>query len=76
MVLVFSGRRFVYAGTTTVGRKRIPFAGKGPDEVVRIGFVFDLPRSLVGHGPLRFFGVRGGVASELRYVDDFPWRPR
>jgi Sulfatase len=75
-VLVFSGGRFVYAGTTTVGRKRIPFAGKGPDDVVRIGFVFDLPRSVVGSGPLRFFAVRGGVASELRYVKDFPWRAR
>jgi hypothetical protein len=43
---------------------------------VRIGFVFDLPRSVVGSGPLRFFAVRGGVASELRYVKDFPWRAR
>jgi len=75
-VLVFSGDRFVYGGTTTVGRRRIPFKGKGPDDVVRIGFVFDLPRSVVGDGPLRFFGVRGDVASELRYVKDFPWRPR
>jgi hypothetical protein len=73
-VLVFSGGRFVYAGTTTVGRKRIPFHGKKPDQVVRIGFVFDLPRSVVGAGPLRFFAVRGGEASELRYVKDFPWR--
>jgi hypothetical protein len=75
-VLVFAGGRFVYAGTTTVGRKRIPFAGKAPDEVVRIGFVFDLPRSVVANGPLRFFAVRAGVASELRYVKDFPWRGR
>jgi Sulfatase len=75
-VLVFAGGKFVYAGTTTVGRKRIPFKGKGADDVVRIGFVFDLPRSLVGRGPLRFFGVRGNVASELAYVKDFPWRPR
>jgi len=75
-VLVFSGGKFVYSGTTAVGRKRIPFAGKKPDDVVRIGFVFDLPRSVVGKGPMRFFGVRGGVATELRYVKDFPWRPR
>jgi hypothetical protein len=73
-VVVFSGRRFVYSGTTTVGRKRIPFKGKKPDEGVRIGFVFDLPRSIVGRGPLRFFAVRGDVATELRYVPDFPWR--
>jgi hypothetical protein len=73
-VLVFSGNRFVYSGTTTVGRKRIPFHGKGPDDVVRIGFVFDLPRAVIGDGPLRFFAVRNGTASELRYVKDFPWR--
>jgi Sulfatase len=75
-VLVFSGGRFVYSGTTTVGRRRIPFAGKGPNDIVRLGFVFDLPRSVVGNGPLRFFAVRDGEASELRYVKDFPWRPR
>jgi hypothetical protein len=74
-VLVFSGGRFLYSGTTTVGRKRIPFHGKSPDASVRIGFVFDLPRTLVGRGPLRFFAVRGEQASELRYVKDFPWRP-
>jgi hypothetical protein len=73
-VLVFRGNTFIYAGTTTVARKRIPFHGKKPDQTVRIGFVFDLPRTLVGNGPLRFFGVRGGEASELRYVKDFPWR--
>jgi hypothetical protein len=72
-VLVFSGNRFVYSGTTTVGRKRIPFHGKEPDDVVRIGFVFDLPRSAIGDRPLRFFALRNGVASELRYVEDFPW---
>ncbi len=76
VVLVFSGGRFVYSGTTAVGRKRLPFAGKKPDEAVRIGFVFDLPRSVVGKGPLRFFAVRGDSATELRYVEDFPWRPR
>ena len=75
-VLVFSHGRFVYSGTTTVGRRRIPFAGKGPRDIVRLGFVFDLPRSVVGNGPLRFFAVRDGVATELRYVKDFPWRAR
>jgi hypothetical protein len=74
VVLVFSNGRFVYSGTTAVARKRIPFAGKGPDQAVRIGFVFDLPRSVIAKGPLRFFAVRGDSASELRYVQDFPWR--
>jgi hypothetical protein len=75
-VLVFSGGRFVYAGTTAVGRRRLPIKTDLP--IIRAGFVFDLPLSLVGKGagspPLRFFAVRGGVASELAYVKGFPWR--
>ena len=74
-VLVFRGDTFVYSGTTTVGRRGLPFGDTPPTEAVRMGFAFDLPRSLIGDGPLRFFGVRGGVASELAYVKRFPWRP-
>jgi len=74
-VLVFRGDTFVYSGTTTVGRRGLPFGDTPPTEAVRMGFAFDLPRSLIGDGPLRFFGIRGGVASELAYVKRFPWRP-
>ena len=74
-VLVFRGDTFVYSGTTTVGRRGLPFGHTPPTEAVRMGFAFDLPRSLIGDGPLRFFGIRGGVASELAYVKRFPWRP-
>ena len=74
-VLVFRGDTFVYSGTTTVGRRGLPFGDTPPTEAVRMGFAFDLPRSLIDDGPLRFFGVRGGVASELGYVKRFPWRP-
>jgi hypothetical protein len=73
-VLVFRGGRLIYAGTTTVGRRDIPFKGAGGN-AVRLGFVFDLPRSAIGDGPLRFFGIRGNVASELRYARNLPWRP-
>ena len=41
------------------------------------GFVFELPQSLVGKGggtPLRFFAVRGNVATELSYAPGFPWQ--
>ena len=74
-VLVFRGDTFVYSGTTTVGRRGVPFGDTPPTEAVRMGFAFDLPRSLIGDGPLRFFAIRGGVASELAYVKRFPWRP-
>ena len=74
-VLVFRGDTFVYSGTTTVGRRGLPFGDTPSTEAVRMGFAFDLPHSLIGDGPLRFFGVRGGVASELGYVKRFPWRP-
>jgi hypothetical protein len=44
---------------------------------IKAGFVFELPRSLVGDGrdppPLRFFAIRRGVASELPLPKGFPW---
>lgn len=73
-VVVFSGKRFVYAGTTTVGRLHLPI--RRDRSGLQAGFVFDLPTALVGHGarPLHFYAVRGGVATELPTAKGFPWR--
>ena len=73
-VVVFQGNRSVFTGTTTVPRHLPRLQAKGQ---VQGGFVFELPQSLVGDGggaPLRFFAVRGNVATELSYAPGFPWR--
>jgi Sulfatase len=73
-VLVFRGKQFLYAGTTTVKRKLRPLRAHG---VIQGGFVIELPDALVGRGggpPLRFFAVRGDVATELPVASGFPWR--
>ena len=75
-VVVFQGTRSVFAGATTVPRHLPQLQAKGQ---VQGGFVFELPQSLVGKGggtPLRFFAVRGNVATELSYAPAFPWRAR
>ena len=75
-VVVFQGSHSVFAGTTTVPRHLPQLQAKGQ---VQGGFVFELPQSLVGAGggtPLRFFAVRGNVATELSYAPGFPWRVR
>jgi hypothetical protein len=75
-VVVCQGSHSIFAGTTTVPRNLPQLQAKGQ---VEGGFVFELPRSLVGNGggtPLRFFAVRGNVATELSYAPGFPWRVR
>ena len=75
-VVVFQGARAVFAGTTTVPRHLPQLQATGQ---VQGGFVFELPRSLVGKGggtPLRFFAIRGNVATELTYAPGFPWQAR
>ena len=37
-----------------------------------MGFAFDLPRSLIGDGPLRFFGVRGERRLGARVRQEVP----
>ena len=74
-VLVFSGRQLLYSGTPSVGRADL--AEKYPG-LGRSGFAVELPREIVQGGSgvdLRFFAVRGDVASELEYADGFPWKP-
>jgi len=75
-VVVFDGNRFVFAGTTTVARGRL-YQLRPDGSPIQAGFVFELPRLIVGEGaaarPLRFFAVRGGVASELPVPKGFPW---
>jgi Sulfatase len=77
-VVVFGGGRFLYAGTTTVGRTGM-FKLRPDGSLIKSGFVFELPRSLVGDGPgsppLRFFAVRGNRATELPLPKGFPWAP-
>ena len=73
-VLVFAGEELLYSGTPGVGREELGdrYPGLG-----RSGFVFDLPRALVGEGgdvSLRFFAVLHHEATELRYPNGFPWR--
>jgi hypothetical protein len=74
-VVVFQGSHSIFAGTTTVERHLPQLQAKGQ---VQGGFVFELPQSLVGTGggarPLRFFAVRGNVATELSYAPGFPWQ--
>jgi len=44
--------------------------------VDKAGFLFRLPRSLVpdsGTAQVRVFALRGGTASELRYLPGYPW---
>jgi hypothetical protein len=78
-VVVFRGGAFIYAGTTTVGRSGM-FKLRPDGSVIKAGFVFELPRSLLGSGagaaPLRFFAVRGTHASELPLPKGFPWSGR
>jgi hypothetical protein len=74
-VLVFSGPELLYSGTPAVGRQDL---GERYPGLGRSGFVVELPRSVVGDGgdtELRFFAVRGDVASELEYASGFPWEP-
>ena len=73
-VLVFSERGLLYSGTPSVGRADL---GERYPGLGRSGFVVELPRDLVGDGSdadLRFFAMRGDVASELAYADGFPWK--
>ena len=73
-VVVFQGSHSIFAGTTTVERNLPQLQAKGE---VQGGFVFELPQSLVGKGGgthLRFFAVRGNVATELSYAPGFPWQ--
>jgi hypothetical protein len=73
-VVVFQGTHSIFAGTTTVERNLPQLKSKGQ---VQGGFVFELPQSVVGKGggtPLRFFAVRGNVATELTYAPGFPWQ--
>jgi hypothetical protein len=78
-VVVFRDGAFIYAGTTTVGRSGM-FKLRPDGSVIKAGFVFELPRSLLGSGagaaPLRFFAVRGTHASELPLPKGFPWSGR
>jgi len=75
-VLVFANGRFLYAGTPGGERRDLRVASLHPS-LRRSGFVFELPRRLVGDGgdvELRFFALSGGVATELSYARRFPWR--
>jgi hypothetical protein len=76
-VLVFSSGRFLYSGTPSVERRDLPFA-RADRSLSRSGFVFELPRKLLGDRTteLRFFALRGNLASELTYHGAFPWRTR
>jgi hypothetical protein len=79
-VLAFHGDRLVYSGGTTVERPDLNALGNRT-ALRRAGWVFELPREVVGEGagdgePLRFFAVRGDEASELTYARGFPWRAR
>jgi hypothetical protein len=72
-VLVFGDGELLHSGTPSVGREDL---GKRYPGLGRSGFVFDLPRKLVGDGggvSLRFFALRGDRATELTYASDFPW---
>jgi hypothetical protein len=72
-VLVFADGDLLHSGTPSVGREDL---GKRYPGLGRSGFVFDLPRKLVGDGSdvsLRFFALRGDRATELTYAPDFPW---
>jgi hypothetical protein len=74
LVVAFADGRLVYSGTPSVGRADL---GERYPGLGRSGFVAELPRTLVGGNgetELRFFAIRGGVASELGYAPDFPWR--
>jgi hypothetical protein len=74
-VLVFADGKFLYAGPTDVERHDLKVS-QGPRPLHRAGFVFELPQDDVGDGStakLRFFALRGRVASELRYAQGFPW---
>ena len=73
VVLVFSDGELVYSGSPSVGRADLGarYPGLG-----RSGFVAQLPRHVVDEdAELRFFALEGGVASELSYDPDFPWKP-
>jgi hypothetical protein len=72
-VLVFGDGELLHSGTPSVGREDL---GRRYPGLGRSGFVFDLPRKLVGDGggvSLRFFALRGDRATELTYASDFPW---
>ncbi|MDQ3890487.1 MAG: sulfatase-like hydrolase/transferase [Actinomycetota bacterium] len=74
LVVAFADGQLVYSGTPSVGRADLAerYPGLG-----RSGFVAELPRTLLasdGEKEVRFFAIRGDVASELAYAPGFPWK--
>lgn len=75
-ILIFLNGVFYHAGLTGLSRPDIaewlgqPFATSG--------FRYTFPAApFVGSGTpeVRVFAVSGGLASELRYIEGYPWRP-
>ena len=63
-MLIFSGRRLLYATDATIYRWTIPGVSAKPG-LQRVGFVVELPARDVRGANLRAFAVRGSVATEL-----------
>ena len=76
-LVVFVGDRAVYVGRADNLK---PHAILGQADLGKTGFEFDLPASLLpepGAGQrVRVFALDDGVATELRYRADFPWKQR
>jgi Sulfatase len=71
-ILVFVDGRRVYSTASSFNRPDVSTPHNVPEGA---GFVFELPRTLIGPDvKLRFFAVRDERASELSYRRGFPWR--
>jgi hypothetical protein len=74
VIVVFAGGKAVYV---TAPETVNPQSLLGQRALGRFGFEFELPRALLPvppEGDVHLFAIRGRVASELRYVGDYPWR--
>jgi hypothetical protein len=67
-ILLFSGRKLVFAGGTTIFRWDVART-EGREQMARSGWAAEVPSRDMRFGPLRVFAVHGDSASELRWAD-------
>ena len=74
-LVVFVGDRSVFVGRHNDLR---PQSILGQRDLGRAGFTFELPPGLLpeqgSDTPVRVFAIKEGIASELRYLDAYPWK--
>ncbi len=76
-ILIFLNGTFYHAGPTAVSRPEIAEWLEQP-AFATSGFRYTFPAEpFVGSGTpeVRVFAVSGSIASELRYIEGYPWKP-